>query len=185
VAQDIVNWTPALTSAIAVIDSTGSILDPAAAPIFIAATVGFDAASTVLVAQAKAYLANPNATVLAQLQTAIVTLQQQVNVSLLQAGHIVNPASQQKALTDINAVATVVNTILALALSISSKAAAAQMASKAPVKLAAVKPYMDLPEAARTVAAHYNGNSPLADGSFGSGSLMVAGGEVNLASAGF
>jgi len=45
VAQDIVNWTPALQSAVATIDSTAALLAPADAPIFVAATVGFDAAS--------------------------------------------------------------------------------------------------------------------------------------------
>jgi hypothetical protein len=143
VAQDIVNWTPALQSAVAVVDTTGAVLDPAAAPIFAAATIGFDAASNVLVAQAKAYLANPNASVLAQLQTAVVTFQQQVSASLLSVTGITNPASQQKAQADINAVATVVNTILALVQGISSKSAVAQMARESPIKLARVRPYMD------------------------------------------
>ena len=94
VAQDIVNWTPALQSAVATVDSTATLLAPADAPIFAAATSGFDAASNLLVAQAKAYLANPSAGVLAQLQTQIVTLQQQVNAALLQAGRIVDANSQ-------------------------------------------------------------------------------------------
>jgi hypothetical protein len=155
VAQQIVNWTPALDSAVAVVDSTAAVLDPAAAPIFTAATVGFDAASNVLVAQAKAYLSNPNATVLAQLQTAIVTFQQQVNASLLSAAKIVNPASQQKALADINAIATVVNALLALVESVSSKAAVARMAAAATIKLEAVQPYLNKGQAAEMVAAHY------------------------------
>ena len=122
-AQDIVNWTPALQSAVATVDSTAALLAPADAPVFAAATVGFDAASNLLVAQAKAYLANPTAGVLAQLQTQVVTFQQQVNAALLQAAKIVNPASQQHALAAIQAVATVVSAILALVQSVSSKAA--------------------------------------------------------------
>jgi hypothetical protein len=155
VAQDIVNWTPALTSAVAVVDSTASVLDPASAPIFAAATVGFDAASGVLVAQAKAYLASPNATVLAQLQKAVVIFQQQVNSSLLSAARITNPGSQQKAMVDINAVATVVNAMLALVQSISSKAAVAQMAAASTIKLAELQPYLNHSTAARIVANHY------------------------------
>ncbi len=108
VAQDIVNWTPALQSAVATVDSTAALLAPADAPIFVAATAGFDAASNLLVAQAKAYLANPSASVLAQLQAAVVAFQQQVNASLLQAAKITNPNSQQHVLNAINAVATVV-----------------------------------------------------------------------------
>src|SRR5580704_18811623 len=61
VAQDIVNWTPALQSAVATVDSTAALLAPVDAPIFTAATVGFDAASSLLVTQAKAYVANPTA----------------------------------------------------------------------------------------------------------------------------
>jgi len=155
VAQQIVNWTPALESAIAVVDSTAAVLDPAAAPIFNAATLGFDAASNTLASEAKAYLSNPNATVLAQLQTAVVTFQQQVNASLLAAVKIVNPSSQQKAMADINAVATVINAMLALVESVSSKAAVARMAAAATIKLEAVQPYLNKGQAAEMVAAHY------------------------------
>ena len=60
-AQDIVNWTPALQSAVATVDSTSALLAPADAPVFAAATAGFDAAKTAGGSQAKAYLANPSA----------------------------------------------------------------------------------------------------------------------------
>jgi len=53
VAQNIVNWTPALESAVATVDSTAALLAPADAPVFAAATAGFDAASNLLVAQAR------------------------------------------------------------------------------------------------------------------------------------
>jgi hypothetical protein len=155
VAQDIVNWTPALQSAVATIDSTAALLAPEDAPIFVAATAGFDAASNLLVAQAKAYLANPTASVLAQLQAAVVAFQQQVNASLLQAAKITNPNSQQHVLNAINAVATVVSAILALVTSISSKVAVARMAAQSHLKLAAVRPYLDEGKAAAMVANHY------------------------------
>ena len=112
VAQNIVNWTPPLQSAVATVDSTAALLAPADAPIFAAATIGFDAASNLLVAQAKAYLANPSASVLAQLQNQIVTFQQQVNTALLQAAKIVNANSQQHALAAIQGVGTIVVAIL-------------------------------------------------------------------------
>jgi hypothetical protein len=156
VAQDIVNWTPALQSAVATVDSTAALLAPADAPIFSAATSGFDAASNLLVAQAKAYLANPSAGILAQLQTQVVTLQQQVNTALLQAAKIVDAASQQHALAAIQAVGTIASSILALVASISSKAAVAQMAAQSGVKLAMVRPYLDNEHAAAIVAAHYS-----------------------------
>ena len=155
VAENILNWTPSLESAVATVDSTAALLAPADAPIFTAATIGFDAASNLLVAQAKAYLANPSASVLAQLQNQIVTLQQQVNTGLLQAAKIVDQKSQQHALAAIQGVGTIVVAILALVQSISSKAQVAQMAASSGVKLAAVEPYLNESRAAEIVAAHY------------------------------
>ena len=178
VAQNIVNWTPTLQSAVATVDSTATLLDPLDAPIFTAATVGFDAASNLLVAQAKAYLANPTAPVLQQLQTAVVAFQQQVNASLLQAARISNPASQQQVLNAINAVATVVSAMLALVTSISSKAAVARMASQSTIKLASVRPYMNEGKAAAMVAVHYGEPVNLA-------AMQVAQLEVSAAHAGF
>jgi hypothetical protein len=155
VAENIVNWTPPLQSAVATVDSTAALLAPADAPIFIAATIGFDAASNLLVAQARAYLANPSASVLAQLQNQIVTFQQQVNTALLQAAKIVNVDSQQHALAAIQGVGTIVVAILALVQTISSKAQVAQMAAASSVKLAAVEPYWNQGRSAQIIAAHY------------------------------
>jgi hypothetical protein len=154
-AQDIVNWTPSLQSAVATVDSTAALLAPADAPIFVAATVGFDAATNLLVGQAKAYLANPSASALAKMQNQIVTLQQQVNSALLQAARIVDAKSQQHALAAIQAVGTIVTAILSLVQSISSKAQVAHMASQSGIKLAAVEPYLDSSRAANIVAVHY------------------------------
>jgi hypothetical protein len=178
VAQEIVNWTPTLESAVATVDTTASLLAPADAPIFAAATVGFDAACNVLVVQAKAYLANPNASVLAQLQAAVVALQQQVNASLLEAAKITNPNSQAHALNAISAVGTAVTAILALVQSVSSKAQVAQMAKKSTIKLAAVRPILDENGAAAIVASHYREPVELAR-------AQVKQAELNAALAGF
>ncbi|MGD0345985.1 MAG: hypothetical protein ABSA85_04470 [Terracidiphilus sp.] len=156
VAQDIVNWTPALQSAVATVDSTAALLAPADAPIFTVATAGFDAASNLLVAQAKAYLDNPSASALQQLQTQVVTFQQQVSSALLQASRIVDPNSQAHALTVIQAVATIVSTILSLVASISSKAAVAKMSAQTGIKLAMLRPYLNETRSAEMVAAHYH-----------------------------
>ena len=160
VAHDIVNWTPALESAVATVDSTAALLAPADAPIFTAATIGFDTASNLLAAQAKAYLANPSATTLGQIQIQVVTFQQQVNAAVLKAARIVDPASQKHALAAVQAVATIVTAILALVESISSKASVAQMATNSTIKLAQVEPYLDPSQAAEIVATHYQ--EPLA-----------------------
>lgn len=155
VAQDIVNWTPPLQTAVAAVDSTAALLAPVDAPAFAVATAGFDAATNLLVNQAKAYLADPAAGTLAGLQTQVVTLEQQVNAALLAAAKIVNPASQQHALAMIDAVGTIVSAILALVQSVSSKAAVARMAAQASIKLSAVAPYSDPAGAAGVVASHY------------------------------
>jgi len=77
------------------------------------------------------------------LQSLVVQLQQNTNASLLAAGRIVNPKSQKTALTNINLVATIVNTLLGLVQSISNRAQIAQMALGVHVTLAQVQPYMD------------------------------------------
>ena len=177
VAQEIVNWTPTLQSAVATVDSTATLLDPSDASVFTAATTGFDAASDLLVAQDKAYLANPNATVLAQLQAAVVTFQQQVNASLLSAAKITNPNSQTHVLNAIDAVATTVTAILALVSSVSSKATVARMASQSTIKMAAVRPYLDENKSVAMVAAHYGEPVELAR-------IQVAQAELSMAQAG-
>lgn len=162
VAQDIVNWTPALQSAVFAVDSTAALLAPPDAPIFAAATTGFDAASNLLSVQAKAYLANPSTSLLAQLQAQAVSFQQQVNVAVLQAVRIVDPASQKHALATIQEVGAVVTAMLALVESVSSRAQVAQMASASTIKLTAVRPYLDREMAAAIVARHYGEPAALA-----------------------
>ena len=155
VAQEIVNWTPALDGAVAAVDSTAALLAPADAPAFAATTAGFDAASNLLVVLAKMYLASPSASLLARMQGQVVILEQQVNAALLQAGRITNPASQQHALSAIQAVGVVVSAILALVQSVSTKAEVARMAGQSSIKLAAVRGLLDQDRAAAMVAEHY------------------------------
>jgi hypothetical protein len=178
VAQDIVNWTPTLQSAVSTVDSTAALLAPADAPIFAAATVGFDAASNLLVGQAKAYLANPSASILAQLQSQVVAFQQQVNAALLQAGKISNPASQNHALAAIQAVSTIVSAMLSLVQQVSSKGAVVRMAADSTVKTAEVRQFLDEKRAARIVAEHYEEPVGLAR-------MQVEQAEQNATQAGF
>jgi len=155
VAQNIVDWTPALQSAVASVDSAVALLSPGDVPVYAAATAGFDAAAELMIAQAKAYLANPSAGTLAQMQVQVVTLQQQVNAAMLQAVRVVNPESQKHALAAIQAVGTVVAVMLSLVQSVSSKEAVARMANASTVKMSAVLPLVDQGLVAEMVAAHY------------------------------
>jgi hypothetical protein len=178
VAQNIVNWTPALQSAVATVNSAGALLAPMDAQVFADATAGFNTASNLLSAQAKAYLANPSASTLAQMQNQIVAFQQQVNVAVLQAARIMNPASQQHALETIQAVGTVVTAILALVQSVSNKAAIAQMAARSTIKMAAVQPYLNETQAAEIVAEHYGEPNAMAR-------MQVAEAQQSAMAAGF
>jgi len=155
-AQNIVDWTPALQSAVASVDSAGAVLSPGDAQVFAAATAGIDAAAELMIAQAKAYLSSPSAGTLAMMQAQVVVLQQQVNVAMLRAVRMVNPESQRHALAAIEAVGTVVTVMLSLVQSVSSKAAIAQMADSSTVKLSAVLPLVDQRRVAQQVAAHYD-----------------------------
>jgi len=162
VAQQIVNWTPSLQSAVAAVNSLASALTPEDEAIFQTATASFNAVSNLLVVQARAYLADPSAGTLHQLQSQIVALQQQVNTALLAAARISNPTSQQHVLAGIQAVATIATAILALVQTVSSKSDIKRMAAQAVVKMAAVEPYLDRDAAARMVAAHYGEPIPAA-----------------------
>ena len=170
VAQDIVNWTPALQSAAGTIASIDPVLLPEA--------TAFVALSSAVDAEAKAYLANPGASLLAQLQTAIVTAQQQANASLLTAAKIVDQTTQKHVLAAIQTYATIVNTLLSLIGSISSKAAVAQMAQASTIKLAAVEPYLDRPRAVSMISEHYRESLNIA-------SAQEAMNEAALVRAGF
>lgn len=154
VAQDIVNWTPALQSAVATVDSAASMLAPADAPIFAAATATFNVGSNLVVAQAKAYLANPTQSILAILQAQVVALQQNVSAAVLQAARIVDPTSQLHALAAINGVATIVNAILAEIGGLHGSTVAA-LATSHTITLARLDPYLDHSRAVATIAAHY------------------------------
>lgn len=155
VAQDIVNWTPALQSAVTTVDTAVGALDPASAVVLAAATVGFDAASNLLVAEAKAYLANPSASLLTQLQAAVTTFEQNVSAATLAAAKISNISSQQHALAAIGAVGTIVQSILALVSGISTKTALNRMAAESPLKLAEIEKYEDFHQKASIIADHY------------------------------
>lgn len=143
VAQEIVNWTPAVVQAVTTIDATAALLLPTEAPIFTAATAGIDAAGTLLSQYAKAYLANPTASALTDLQTAITTLEQNVNTALLQSAGIKDANSQRLALAALNGLGTIALTLLGLIQSISTKAQIQSMSNQVTVALAEVRPLMD------------------------------------------
>jgi len=178
VAQNIVNWTPSLQSAVAAVDSVAATLAPADAAASNLATASMDAVSNLLVGQAQAYLAAPTATTLRQLQDQVVALQQQVNTALLAVVKITNPSSQQQVLSTVQAVATIVTAILSLIQSVSTQSDIQRMAAQSAVKVAEVQPLLNEDSAARIVAAHYDEPLPVAQ-------AQVAQVQLEMARAGF
>jgi hypothetical protein len=143
VAQEIVNWTPVFISTADTVNASIEALDPATAIVLSPLTMGINAFGPELQKAAQNYLANPSQTTLQVLQALVTQIQQDASTALLAAAKITNPTSQATATKDINLVATVINTILALVQSISTKAQLAAMATHVHVTLAEVRPYMD------------------------------------------
>lgn len=143
VAQEIVNWTPSIVSAVDTVATTVAILDPQYALIIAPANTGFDVLASGLRSAANDYLANPNQTTLAFLQAEVVKFQQSVNTTLLEVAQIKDARSQQMAKAAVSSLATIINTVLGLVQSISTKAQVTAMAAQVHVTLARVRPYMD------------------------------------------
>ncbi len=177
IAQDIVNWTPSLQSTAATAAAAVSLLQPQDAALVGISLAAFNGAATLVVAEAKAYLANPNATLLQQLQMAVVTFQQEVNTSILNAAKIVNPQSQQLVMAALNSVATVINSIFALITQIKGNTVAA-LATSSTITLASIRRYSDEKRSAAMVAEHYGEPAYAAH-------VQIAYAQQQIAAAGF
>lgn len=157
VAQEIVNWTPVFISTADTVNASIMTLDPSTIAVLGPLTAAINAFGPEFQKAAQAYLANPNQTTLQALQQLIVQIQQDTNAALLAAARILDPVSQATALKNVNLVATIANTLLALVQQISTKAQVAAMSAAVRVPLAQVRPYMDeaaLSRASAEVARH-------------------------------
>lgn len=143
VAQEIVNWTPAFIMTADTVNVAIMALDPPTVVVLGPLTAAINALAPQFELAAKNYLANPNQTTLQVLQALVVQVQQNTNAALLAAVAITNPSSQASAKRNINLVATIVNTLLGLIQSVSTKTQIAAMATVVHVTLAQVRPYMD------------------------------------------
>ena len=175
VAQQIVKWTPTIISAAQTLDAVVATLDPAQAALILPAGAAFVAGATLLEEQAKTYLANPGATTLGQLQAQALAFQANVTTALLNAVKIVNPATQQKLLTYLNAAVTGVSAILALIMNI--KGSTLTPASVTAPKLAAILPLMNRDEDVALIAQHEDISTEQANVAFnvGMARLQAAG----------
>lgn len=143
VAQEIVIWTPVVTSAADTVVATVELLDPASAVALTPLSTAIDALAPQFTTAAQNYLVNPGESTLAVVQSLIAQIQQNTNAALLAALKITDPATQAKVLRDINALATGVSAILALVQSISTKGQVSAMAAGVTVTYAQVRTVMD------------------------------------------
>ncbi|HUD75083.1 MAG TPA: hypothetical protein VMQ76_08420 [Terracidiphilus sp.] len=152
-AQQIVNWTPVIDSALTELGGIASTLLPQDALIIQPLIAGLIVGQNLLSAQAKTYLANPGATTLQQLQAQALALQTNINAAVLASIRVSNPASQQAILTKLNAGLTGVSAILALIIGI--KGSTLTPASVTAPKLSQVLPLLDERQSIALVAQHY------------------------------
>jgi len=114
VAQQIVGWTPFIDSAVSTLGTLAAQLAPPDALLIQAGVTAITTGQDLLDKQAKAYLANPTAGILAQLQAQAVTFQQNVNAAVLTALKITNSDSQKRIIAQIQVVLTGATAVLAL-----------------------------------------------------------------------
>lgn len=118
-------------------------LDPASALLIEPADAAFDTLAKTLQALLTAYIANPSATALQQIQTAINTLESNVNTSVLAAAGIKNSASQALALAALKGLLTVVTIVFALISQTESVAMLEELRRTNTIHFAKVRKYMD------------------------------------------
>ena len=154
IAQDIVNWTPTIISTSTTVASVVASIDPGSGIIISAAVVGFDMLAKLVAAQAQNYLDNPSTSVLLTLQNQVLTFQQQINTSILQAAKITNMQSQQRVLAAIEGLSTAVTAVIALIATVKGNTLSTASLT-APVKIAQVISPQQIDVSTQMVAEHY------------------------------
>lgn len=152
VAQQIVGWTPFIDSALTTLGSVAGSLAPQDSVIIDPVVTDLVTAQNLLKNQAQAYLANPTAGVLAQLQAQAVTFQQSLNSAVLTALKITNSDSQKRIIAQIQVVLTGATAVLALLQTIKGNTLTVTTGS---VTTSQVLPYLDESKSVALVAQHY------------------------------
>lgn len=151
VAQQIVGWTPFIDSAVSTLGSLAAQLAPQDAILIQAGVTAITTGQNLLDKKAQAYLANPTAGVLAQLQAQAVTFQQDVNAAVLAALKITNADSQKRIIAQIQVVLTGATAVLALLQTIKGSTLTIPATT---VTTAEVLPYLDEQRSVDIVAQH-------------------------------
>jgi hypothetical protein len=151
VAQQIVGWTPFIDSALTTLGSVAGSLSPQDSVIIDPVVTALVTSQNLLKNQAQAYLANPTAGVLAQLQAQAVTFQQSLNSAVLTALKITNSDSQKRIIAQIQVVLTGATAVLALLQTIKGNTLTVTTGS---VTTSQVLPYLDESKSVALVAEH-------------------------------
>ena len=133
---------PEVVAAADTVSAVVAGLLPTDAALIAVADTAFDTAAKTLQALTAAYIANPNATTLQQIQAAITTLEGQINTATLTVAGIKNAQTQAAVMAALKGLLTIVTVVFGL---ISPTMTSAQLRAgrDAGIQLAKVRPYMD------------------------------------------
>ncbi len=134
---------PAVIAGADTVAATLTAILPADALIIGVSSTAFDTAAKLVQSLTTAYLANPNADTLTQLQTAVATLEASVNTATLNAVKITNPTSQALALAALKGLLTVVSIVFGMIQATMTKAQVSALAATNMIHLALMRKYMD------------------------------------------
>jgi hypothetical protein len=143
VVTEINTHIPEVVAAAGTVAATVSALLPTDAAIIGVADTAFTAAAGTLQALTAAYIKNPTASVLAQIQTAITTLEATINTATLNATGIKDTTTQQIVLAALKGLLTVVTVVFALIAPTLTTAQLVDLRNQGTIHLARVRPYMD------------------------------------------
>lgn len=143
IIQQINTHIPEVVAAADTVAATIAALTPAEAALIAVCDGGFDAAAKTLQALTAAYLANPSASILQQIQDAINSLEAAINTATLNAFGIKNTVSQNLALAALKGLLTVVTVVFGLISQTETTAQLQALAATGTMHLAELRPYMD------------------------------------------
>jgi hypothetical protein len=139
---------PEVVAAADTVAATVELLDPASAALLSVGDATFDTLAKTLQVLTAAYIANPNASTLQQIQTAINTLESNINTATLNAVGIKDVESQRLAVAALHGLLTVVTIVFGMIAPTESVTMLYQLRSTGTIHLAQVRPYMDAGELA-------------------------------------
>lgn len=143
VIAEINTHIPEVVAAAGTVAATVSALVPADAAAIGVADTAFTVAASTLQALTASYLKAPSATLMAQIQNAVATLESQINVATLNAVGIKDTVVQNSVLAALKGLLTIVTVVFALIAPTMSTAQLLDLRERGTIHLARMRPYMD------------------------------------------